>query len=75
MASHLNPGRRLVISLMGTGNGAHVIAGLAGANPNYEVRLLTRRPEIFKSRQITVQRPGKMGGEVRRCEDEHRTNT
>lgn len=28
-----------------------------------QVRLLTRRPEIFASKKITVQRPGKMGGD------------
>jgi hypothetical protein len=59
----LNPGRKLVLSLMGCGNGAHVIGALAGAHPDYEVRMLTRRPEVFASKQITVQRPGIMGGE------------
>ena len=61
--SALNPGRKLVLSLMGCGNGAHVIGALAGAHPDYEVRMLTRRPEVFASKQITVQRPGIMGGE------------
>jgi len=54
---------RKVLSLVGVGSCGHVISAVAGAHPDYEVRLLTRRPEVFEDKKMTVQRPGLMGGD------------
>ena len=51
-----------ILTIVGAGNGGHVLAALAGSLPNVQVRMLTRRPEIFKSRTVSVERPGIMGG-------------
>ncbi|CAI2182950.1 12036_t:CDS:1 [Funneliformis geosporum] len=45
---------KIVITIVGGGNCSHIMAGLFGSNPNYEVRLLTRRPKEWNS-QITVE--------------------
>lgn len=52
----------MIITIVGAGNGGHVLAGLAGANPGVSVRMLTRRPELFKSLTMEVNRPGIGGG-------------
>eukprot|EP00050_Salpingoeca_kvevrii_P010758 m.10149 g.10149 ORF g.10149 m.10149 type:complete len:398 (-) comp3061_c0_seq1:96-1289(-) len=52
----------MIITIVGGGNGGHTLAGLAGAVDGVEVRLLSRRPELFASRQIEVLRPGIGGG-------------
>ncbi|CAG8597585.1 12865_t:CDS:2 [Funneliformis mosseae] len=45
---------KVVITIVGGGNCSHIMAGIFGSNPNYEVRLLTRRPKEWNS-QITVE--------------------
>ena len=52
----------MIITIVGGGNGGHVLAGIAGAHPGVEVRLLTRRPKAFSGREIRVERPGIGGG-------------
>ena len=47
-----------VLTVVGAGNGGHVLCALAGSLPNTRVRLLTRRPEIFASGYVEVERPG-----------------
>lgn len=51
-----------ILTVVGAGNGGHVLCALAGAQPNVQVRLLTRRPELFASGYVEVERPGIMGG-------------
>lgn len=57
-----SPSSKFVLAVVGAGNGGHVLCGLAGSNPNIEVRLLTRRPDLFRDRLVEVERPGIMGG-------------
>jgi opine dehydrogenase len=52
----------VVLTIVGGGNGGHVLAALAGANPAMEVRILTTRPEIWAGKSVTVERPGIGGG-------------
>ena len=54
--------RKTVLTILGCGSGGHVLGCLAGANSGVEVRMLTRREDIFKDKTITVNRPGYMGG-------------
>lgn len=49
---------QMIITIVGAGNGGHVLAALAGARPNVSVRILTTRPSIFGS-FVDVERPGK----------------
>ena len=51
----------MILTIVGAGNGGHVLAALAGSLPNIKVRILTQRPEIF-SPTIEVERPGVGGG-------------
>jgi hypothetical protein len=53
-----SPSSKFVLAVVGAGNGGHVLCGLAGSNPNIEVRLLTRRPDLFRDRLVEVERPG-----------------
>lgn len=52
----------MILTIIGGGNGGHVLAALAGATPDVEVRILTRRPEVFADGVIGCQRPGIGGG-------------
>ena len=49
---------KFVLTVVGAGNGGHILCGLAGSLPNVEVRMLTRRPEIFRDNLVEVERPG-----------------
>eukprot|EP00054_Salpingoeca_dolichothecata_P013980 m.78387 g.78387 ORF g.78387 m.78387 type:complete len:398 (+) comp20750_c0_seq3:137-1330(+) len=49
------------LTIVGCGNGGHVLAALAGSLSNVSVRILTRRPEIF-GKSMVVERPGIDGG-------------
>lgn len=51
-----------VITIVGAGNGGHVLSAIAGSLPDYEVRVVTRRPDLFADKTVTVQRPGIGGG-------------
>ncbi len=53
---------RRIITVVGAGNGGHLVAALGGA-AGYEVRLLSRRPEIFSGKQVVCQRPG-LGSDI-----------
>lgn len=53
----------MILTIVGAGNGGHILAGLAGSRPDVEVRILTSRPEIFKNKLMRVDRPGIGGGE------------
>ncbi len=52
------PPAKVVLTVVGAGNGGHVLCGLAGSLPHVEVRLLTRRPDLFRDHTIEVERPG-----------------
>ena len=47
----------MILTIVGAGNGGHVLAALAGSLPNVSVRILTTRPHVF-GKDIEVQRPG-----------------
>ena len=51
----------MILTIIGAGNGGHVLCGLAGAQPNVEVRLMTRRPEMFSEGSVRIESSGESG--------------